>query len=108
MNEVIELFLNGETKSAQTLLRILVNGTVGFEKLSESTDIPPKSLHRMLSDQGNPTMSNTGAIFREVQKVMSLQTTGQYVTRATKPVRQLSSVKRTKVARAAAPKRSKR
>ncbi len=57
-DEAISLFLNGEAVTARLLLRELVNATVGFEKLASETDKPSKSLHRMLSASGNPTMNN--------------------------------------------------
>jgi DNA-binding phage protein len=43
-----------------------VNATVGFEKLAKLTDTPSKSLHRMLSPRGNPSMDNLAAIFGAV------------------------------------------
>lgn len=58
LNEAISLFLNGEPKTARLILRDLINATVGFESLALETDKPSKSLHRMLSANGNPTMNN--------------------------------------------------
>lgn len=58
LDESITLFLNGEPEVARLVLRDLVNATVGFEKLAEEVDKPSKSLHRMLSARGNPTMDN--------------------------------------------------
>ena len=62
LDEAITLFVNGEPESAKLLLRDLVNATVGFEALAEEIHKPPKSLHRMLSQSGNPTMSNISAV----------------------------------------------
>jgi hypothetical protein len=45
------------------MLRELINATLGFEQLSKQTDLPSKSLHRMLSPKGNPSMDNLAAIF---------------------------------------------
>ena len=50
------------------LLRDLVNATVGFETLAAMTDKPAKSLHRMLSRTGNPSMDNLAAIFDAVRQ----------------------------------------
>jgi DNA-binding phage protein len=61
--EAATLFLNGEPETARLVLRDLVNATVGFEALAELTDKPSKSLHRMLSSKGNPSMDNLAAIF---------------------------------------------
>jgi DNA-binding phage protein len=62
LDEAISLLLNGEPATARLILRDLVNGTLGFEKLAMETEKPPKSLHRMLSAGGNPTMNNLTAI----------------------------------------------
>ena len=58
LDEAVSLFLNGEPVTARLILRDLVNATVGFEKLALETDRPSKSLHRMLSAGGNPTINN--------------------------------------------------
>ncbi len=48
------------------ILRDLVNATLGFEQLAKLTDVPSKSLHRMLSRKGNPSMDNLAAILSAV------------------------------------------
>lgn len=58
LDEAVSLFLSGEPGTARIILRELVNATVGFEKLALETERPSKSLHRMLSAGGNPTMNN--------------------------------------------------
>ena len=58
LDEAITLFLNGEPEVARLVLRDLVNATVGFEALAQEIEKPSKSLHRMLSARGNPTMDN--------------------------------------------------
>lgn len=58
LDEAITLFLNGEPEVARLVLRDLVNATVGFVALALEVDKPSKSLHRMLSARGNPTMDN--------------------------------------------------
>lgn len=68
LDEAATLFLNGEPHTARLILRDLVNATVGFEKLALETDRPSKSLHRMLSENGNPSMDNLAAIFGAVRK----------------------------------------
>ena len=55
-DEAISLFVNGEPEIARLILRDLVNATIGFENLADETSKPSKSLHRMLSAKGNPTM----------------------------------------------------
>ena len=66
LDEAATLFLNDEPETARVILRDLVNATVGFEKLAKLTDTPSKSLHRMLSPRGNPSMDNLAAIFGAV------------------------------------------
>ncbi len=63
LDEAATLFLSGEPDAARLILRDLVNATVGFESLAELTHKPSKSLHRMLSPKGNPSMDNLAAIF---------------------------------------------
>jgi len=68
LNEAASLFLNGEPETARLILRDLVNATVGFEELAKETARPSKSLHRMLSARGNPTMDNLTAILQVLRK----------------------------------------
>ena len=67
LDEAATLFLIGEPDAARLILRDLVNATVGFESLAELTHKPSKSLHRMLSPKGNPSMDNLAAIFSAVR-----------------------------------------
>ncbi len=53
-------------------MRYLVNATVGFEALAAETAKPAKSLHRMLSKDGNPTMDNLAAIPGVVRKKLGV------------------------------------
>lgn len=68
LDEAATLFLNGDPHTARLVLRDLVNASVGFETLAAATKTPSKSLHRMLSDRGNPSMDNLAAIFGVVRK----------------------------------------
>lgn len=67
LDEAATLFLSGEPDAARLILRDLVNATVGFETLAELTHKPSKSLHRMLSPKGNPSMDNLAAIFSAIR-----------------------------------------
>ena len=67
LDEAATLFLSGEPDSARLILRDLVNATVGFESLAELTQKPSKSLHRMLSPSGNPSMDNLAIIFAAIK-----------------------------------------
>ena len=68
LDEAATLFLNGEPETARLILRDLVNATIGFEQLATLTEKPSKSLHRMLSPTGNPSMDNLAAIFMAVRE----------------------------------------
>ena len=68
LDEAATLFLSGEPETARLILRDLVNATLGFEQLAKLTAMPSKSLHRMLSPKGNPSMDNLAAIFDAVRK----------------------------------------
>ena len=72
LNEAVTLFLNGESETARLTLRDLVNATIGFEHLAEVTQKPSKSLHRMLSPKGNPSMDNLSAIFCAVREKLNV------------------------------------
>ena len=73
LDEAITLFINGEHDTAKLVLRDLVNATIGFEALAEQIEKPPKSLHRMLSISGNPTMANISAIFAALQEALKVE-----------------------------------
>ena len=72
LDEAATLFLDGEPDTARLVLRDLVNATVGFEALAEMTHKPSKSLHRMLSQRGNPSMDNLSEIFSAIKKRMKV------------------------------------
>lgn len=82
-NEAIFLFINGEPETARLILRDIVNATVGFEQLAIETSKPSKSLHRMLSAKGNPTMDNLTAIFNVLRKKLNVDITVQTMVTST-------------------------
>jgi DNA-binding phage protein len=73
LGEAIAVFLNGEPDVSRLLLRDLVNGTIGFEGLAAATGRPSKSLHRMLSAKGNPTMDNLTLIFGVLRQELGVE-----------------------------------
>lgn len=79
LDEAITLFINGEPDSAKLILRDLVNATVGFEALALEIDKPSKSLHRMLSKSGNPTMSSISAVFAAIKRTPKVEVHTQVV-----------------------------
>lgn len=80
LDEAISLFLNGEPETARLILRNLVNATIGFEELALETAKPSKSLHRMLSAKGNPTMDNLTLILNVLRKKLNVAITVQTVS----------------------------
>ena len=72
LEEAAFLMFNGEPDTARLVLRDLVNGTIGFEKLAVLTSKPSKSLHRMLSVKGNPTMDNLNTILTVLCKHLNV------------------------------------
>ena len=72
LDEAATAFLNGEPDVARLILRDLINATVGFEHLSELTHKPSKSLHRMLSQNGNPSMDSLAAIFSAIRAALNV------------------------------------
>lgn len=73
LDEAVSLFLNGDPEAARLVLRDLVNATVGFEKLALETARPSKSLHRMLSAKGNPTMDNLNSILKVLRTKLQVE-----------------------------------
>jgi DNA-binding phage protein len=68
LDEAQTVFVQGEPALARLTLRDLVQGTIGFEGLATATQMPSKSLHRMLSARGNPRMDNLSLIFDVLRK----------------------------------------
>jgi DNA-binding phage protein len=66
-----DLVVDGEPELARAILRDLVDATVGFDALAEEIHQPAKSLHRMLSQSGNPTMSNISAVFAAIKRALN-------------------------------------
>lgn len=73
LSEFVSLFVNGEPDVARIMLRDLVNATIGFEELAQKTGKPSKSLHRMLSLKGNPTMDNLAAIVDALRQQLQIK-----------------------------------
>ena len=73
LDEAIGLFLNGQPRVARLMLRDLANATIGFEALAQLSQKPAKSLHRMLSSQGNPTMDNLALIINLLRNRLEIE-----------------------------------
>ncbi|WP_266171997.1 DNA-binding protein [Dyella subtropica] len=66
LDEAASMMFNGEAEAARLLMRDLTHGLVGFEGLAKATGTPSKSLHRMLSKDGNPGMNALSEIFQQL------------------------------------------
>ncbi len=66
--EAINAYLAGDPATGKSILRDLVNATVGFEGLAAQIKKPSKSLHRMLAPHGNPSTENFFGIVNALQK----------------------------------------
>ena len=64
----VESYLNGDLETGKAVLRDYVNATVGFQALEKKTDIPAKSLMRMLGPKGSPSAANLASILTALQK----------------------------------------
>ena len=82
LDEAASLFLGGEPDVARLVLRDLVNATLGFEMLAAEIGKPAKSLHRMLSAKGNPTMDNLAAILAAVSRKLGVALQAQTIEAA--------------------------
>ena len=68
LREAVESYLNGDLETGKAVLRDYVNATLGFQALEEQTDIPAKSLMRMLGPKGSPSAANLSSILTVLQK----------------------------------------
>jgi DNA-binding phage protein len=68
LREAAECYLEGDLATGKAMLRDYVNATLGFVKLEKRTDIPAKSLMRMLGPKGSPSAANFSSIFTALQK----------------------------------------
>jgi DNA-binding phage protein len=59
---------NGDRGTGKAVLRNSVNTTVGFQDLEERTQIPVKSLMRMLGPKGSPSAANLTSILTALQE----------------------------------------
>lgn len=73
LDEAATLFLSDDPETARLILRDLVNATLGIEHLAKLTEMPSKSLHRMLSPRGNPSMDHLAAIFAAIGNRLKIE-----------------------------------
>jgi len=68
LREGVDALLGGDIETGKAILRDYINATIGFTKLGEATNTPPKSLMRMFSPSGNPHARNLFCVIGHLQK----------------------------------------
>jgi hypothetical protein len=72
LREGVECLLAGDLDTGKAILRDYINATIGFEKLSDVTHTPTKSLMRMLGPKGNPQARNLFDVIAHLQRAEGL------------------------------------
>ena len=75
LTEAVNAYLSGDEITGKTVLRDVINATIGFERLAADLRKPSKSLHRMLGAHGNPSTANFFAILQVLQKRVGVKLT---------------------------------
>ena len=75
LTEAINAYLAGDEATGKTVLRDVINATIGFEQLAAELSKPSKSVHRMLGPRGNPNTANFFAILQVLQKRVGVKLT---------------------------------
>lgn len=73
LKEGVEAMLGGDVASGKIALRDYINATVGFGPLAEATNIPAKSLMRMLGPKGNPRAENLFLVLSHLQALEGIR-----------------------------------
>jgi DNA-binding phage protein len=73
LREGIDAMRSGDLDTGKTIMRDYINATVGFEKLGEATNTPPKSLIRTFGPRGNPQARNLFSVIGYLQKRAGVQ-----------------------------------
>lgn len=73
LREAVECIVRGDLTTGKAVLRDYVNATVGFQDLEKRTQIPAKSLMRMLGPKGSPSAANLTNILAVLQQSEGVQ-----------------------------------
>jgi hypothetical protein len=73
LREGIDTMLAGDVDTGKAILRDYIKATIGFEKLREATETPPKSLIRMFGPRGNPQARNLFSVIGYLQRQAGLE-----------------------------------
>src|SRR4051812_11791714 len=72
LQEAIECLMAGDVDTGKAVLRDYINGTMGFQELSDLTHTPAKSLMRMFGPNGNPQARNLFDVIAQLQRADGL------------------------------------
>jgi DNA-binding phage protein len=87
LTEAVNAYLSGDEITGKSVLRDVINETIGFEQLAADLQKPAKSLHRMLGPGGNPNTANFFAILQVLQKRAGVRLTVKWSSVAARPAR---------------------
>lgn len=73
LRESVQYIVTGPFDGGRRVLRDYIKATIGYERLSEGTNIPAKSLIRMFSLNGNPTARNLFRVIVYLQEQAGLE-----------------------------------
>jgi hypothetical protein len=73
LREGIDTMLTGDIDTGRAILRDYIKATIGFEKLGEATDTPPKTPIRTFGPRGNPQARNLFSVIGYLQKQAGLE-----------------------------------
>ena len=72
--EALTALTEGDKATTLSIFRDLVHAHISFKRLAEQTGLDEKTLHRMLSERGNPTTENLVRIIRTIEQDLGLST----------------------------------
>ena len=75
LEEALQALVDGDLETARSLLRSCINATIGFEGLADQTDLPVKSLMRMVGPRGNPKLDNFVQVVRVLRGASEVSVT---------------------------------
>jgi DNA-binding phage protein len=71
--EAVNALLEGETDEGLSILRDLVHAGITFKQLAKQTGFGEKTLHRMLSNRGNPTTRNLFVVTKAIREDLGIK-----------------------------------
>lgn len=72
--EAISSLVEGDKETALSTLRDLVHAHISFKTLAKQTGLNEKALHRMLGNNGNPTLNNLTKLINVIEEDLQLST----------------------------------